>query len=188
MSVRSWGLLAMISLLGCGNPVNPPEPKWTAENPNASSAKSGTAAAQKPVAENKTEKSGGGSLDDLQKGGTAASGPLKDVFFAFDRSDLSPDARSILKANSDWLKKNPAAQVQIEGHCDERGTVEYNLALGSKRAQASKDYLETLGVPANRLSMISYGEEIPVCRENGDSCWEKNRRARFIVTSGRPAS
>jgi peptidoglycan-associated lipoprotein len=171
----------MICLLGCGNPVNPPEPKWTTENPNASSEKSATAAAQKPVAENKTEKSGGGSLDDLQKGGTAASGPLKDVFFAFDRSDLSADARSILKAN-------PAAQIQIEGHCDERGTVEYNLALGSKRAQASKDYLETLGVPANRLSMISYGEEIPVCRENGDSCWEKNRRARFIVTSGRPAS
>ncbi|HEX6437946.1 MAG TPA: peptidoglycan-associated lipoprotein Pal [Candidatus Binatia bacterium] len=189
MSVRSWGLLAMISLLGCGNPVNPPEPKWTAENPNASSsAKSTAASAQKPVAENKADKSGGGSLDDLQKGGTAATGPLKDVFFAFDRSDLSPDARSILKANSDWLKANPAAQVQIEGHCDERGTVEYNLALGSKRAQASKDYLETLGIPANRLSMISYGEEIPVCRENNDSCWEKNRRARFIVTSGRPAS
>jgi peptidoglycan-associated lipoprotein len=100
----------------------------------------------------------------------------------------APYARSILKANSDWLKANPAAQVQIEGHCDERGTVEYNLALGSKRAQASKDYLETLGVPASRLSMISYGEEIPVCRENSDSCWEKNRRARFIVTSGRPAS
>jgi peptidoglycan-associated lipoprotein len=187
MSVRSWSLLVMICLLGCGNPVNPPEPKWTAENPNASSAKS-TAAAQKPVAETKTEKSGGGSLDDLQKGGTAASGPLKDVFFSFDRSDLSPDARSVLKANSDWLKANPAAQVQIEGHCDERGTVEYNLALGSKRAQASKDYLETLGIPANRLSMISYGEEIPVCKENSDSCWEKNRRARFIVTSGRPAS
>ncbi|HEX6174349.1 MAG TPA: peptidoglycan-associated lipoprotein Pal [Candidatus Binatia bacterium] len=188
MSVRSWSLLAMIVLLGCGNPVNPPEPKWTTENPNASSEKSATAAAQKPVADTKTEKSGGGSLDDLQKGGTAASGPLKDVFFAFDRSDLSTDARSILKANSDWLKKNPAAQVQIEGHCDERGTVEYNLALGSKRAQASKDYLETLGIPANRLSMISYGEEIPVCRENNDACWEKNRRARFIVTSGRPAS
>ena len=117
MSVRSWSLIAMISLLGCGNPANPPEPKWTTENPSASSsAKSTAAAAQKPVAENKAEKSAGGSLDDLQKGGMAASGPLKDVFFAFDRSDLSADARSILKANSDWLKANPAAQVQIEGH------------------------------------------------------------------------
>jgi len=188
MSVRSWSLVAIISLLGCGNPANPPEPKWTTENPSASSSKGGAAVAQKPVAESKTEKSSGGSLDDLQKGGTAGSGPLKDVFFGFDRSDLSPDARAVLKANSDWLKKNPAAQVQIEGHCDERGTVEYNLALGSKRAQASKDYLETLGVPANRLSMISYGEEIPVCKENSDSCWEKNRRARFIVISGRPTS
>jgi peptidoglycan-associated lipoprotein len=186
MSVRSWSLLAMISLLGCGNPANPPEPKWTTENPSASSSKAGAAVAQKPVAESKAEKSGG-SLDDLQKG-TATSGPLKDVFFAFDRSDLSTDARAVLKENSDWLKKNPSAQVQIEGHCDERGTVEYNLALGSKRAQASRDYLETLGVPASRLSMISYGEEIPVCKENGESCWGKNRRARFVVMSGRPTS
>jgi peptidoglycan-associated lipoprotein len=187
MSVRSWSLLAMISLLGCGNPANPPEPKWTTENPSASSSKAGAAAAQKPVAESKAEKSGG-SLDELQKGQTASSGPLKDVFFAFDRSDLSTDARSVLKANSDWLKKNPSAQVQIEGHCDERGTVEYNLALGSKRAQASRDYLESLGVPASRLSMISYGEEIPACKENSESCWEKNRRARFVVMPGRPAS
>ena len=187
MSVRSWSLLAMISLLGCGNPANPPEPKWTTENPSASSSKAGAATAQKPVAESKAEKSGG-SLDDLQKGQTASSGPLKDVFFSFDRSDLSTDARSVLKANSDWLKKNPSAQVQIEGHCDERGTVEYNLALGSKRAQASRDYLETLGIPASRLSMISYGEEIPVCKDNSESCWEKNRRARFVVMPGRPAS
>jgi peptidoglycan-associated lipoprotein len=187
MSVRSWSLLAMISLLGCGNPANPPEPKWTTENPSASSSKAGAAMAQKPVAESKAEKSGG-SLDDLQKGQTASSGPLKDVFFSFDRSDLSTDARSVLKANSDWLKKNPSAQVQIEGHCDERGTVEYNLALGSKRAQASRDYLETLGIPASRLSMISYGEEIPVCKDNSESCWEKNRRARFVVMPGRPAS
>jgi peptidoglycan-associated lipoprotein len=190
MSVRSWSLLAMISLLGCGNPANPPEPKWTTENPSASSAKTGTATAQKPVGESKTDKTerSGGSLDDLQKGKTASAGPLKDVFFAFDRSDLSTDARAVLKANSDWLKANPAAQVQIEGHCDERGTVEYNLALGSKRAQASKDYLESLGIPASRLSMISYGEEIPVCKENSESCWEKNRRARFVVTPGRPSS
>ena len=189
MSVRSWSLIAMISLLGCGNPANPPEPKWTTENPSAtSSSKAGAAAAQKPVAEAKAEKAGG-SLDDLQKGqSTGASGPLKDVFFSFDRSDLSTDARAILKANSDWLKKNPSAQVQIEGHCDERGTVEYNLALGSKRAQVSRDYLESLGIPASRLSMISYGEEIPVCKDNSESCWEKNRRARFVVMPGRPAS
>jgi peptidoglycan-associated lipoprotein len=190
MSVRSWSLLAMISLLGCGNPANPPEPKWTTENPSASSSsKAGSAVSQTPVADSKTAKSAGGSLDDLQKGqSTAASGPLKDVFFGFDRSDLSTDARAVLKANSDWLKANPSAQVQIEGHCDERGTVEYNLALGSKRAQASKDYLETLGIPASRLSMISYGEEIPACKDNSESCWEKNRRARFVVTAGRPAS
>ena len=104
MSVRSWGLLAMISLLGCGNPVNPPEPKWTAENPNASSSAKSTAAAQKPVAESKAEKSGGGSLDDLQKGGTAAAGPLKDVFFANRDFFAVTDHRQTVCRNTEGLE------------------------------------------------------------------------------------
>jgi peptidoglycan-associated lipoprotein len=191
MSFRIWTLVAMISLLGCSSPANPPAPKWTTENPSASSAKPNPSTAQKPAAESKVGSSASGSLDELQKGqstATAASSPLKDVFFGFDKYDLSNDARAVLKANADWLKANPSAQVQIEGHCDERGTVEYNLALGSRRAQSSKDYLETLGITANRISVISYGEEIPVCRETNESCWEKNRRARFVVTPARPAS
>jgi peptidoglycan-associated lipoprotein len=132
-----------------------------------------------------------GSLDALRKGessATAATGPLKDVFFEFDRYDLKPDARDTLKTNADWLKRNPSARIEIEGHCDERGTNEYNLALGAKRAQTAKDYLVTLGITSERLSTISYGEEIPVCREQTDSCWQQNRRARFVVIPGRPAS
>lgn len=190
MSIRMWSLFAVISLLGCGNPANPPDPKWTVENPSASASTPAPASGVKSAAVSKTGGSTGGSLDDLQRGGgsAAASGPLKDVYFGYDRFDLSSDARAILKANADWLKANPSARVQIEGHCDERGTVEYNLALGSKRAQSAKDYLETLGIAAARLSVISYGEEIPVCRESTESCWEKNRRARFVVTGGLPTT
>jgi peptidoglycan-associated lipoprotein len=110
------------------------------------------------------------------------------VFFDYDRYDLRADARDTLKANADWLKKNPSARIEIEGHCDERGTSEYNLALGAKRAQSAKDYLATLGIAAGRLSTISYGEEIPTCKEQSESCWRQNRRARFVVIPSRPAS
>jgi peptidoglycan-associated lipoprotein len=130
-------------------------------------------------------------LKQLQEGKspvTPASSPMKDIFFDFDRYDLSADARTILRANADWLKNNPTARVEIEGHCDDRGTNEYNLALGAKRAQAAREYLTTLGVVAGRLSTISYGEEIPVCKEATESCWRQNRRARFVILQGRPTS
>lgn len=130
-----------------------------------------------------------GSLDALKKGeSTATSGPLKDINFDFDRYDLRTDARDVLKTNADWLKKNASARVEIEGHCDERGTNEYNLALGAKRAQAAKDFLVTLGISGERLSTISYGEEIPLCKEQSETCWSRNRRARFVVIPARPAS
>jgi len=131
------------------------------------------------------------SLDELKSGKapvTPSSSPLKDVFFEFDRYDLSADARTVLRANADWLKTNPAVRVEIEGHCDERGTNEYNLALGAKRAQAAREYLSTLGVSSERLSTTSFGEEIPVCRESTESCWKQNRRARFVIAPARPAS
>ena len=132
-----------------------------------------------------------GSLGDLQAGTppvTPPASPLKEVYFGFDRYDLDTESRATLKANADWLKANVAVRVEIEGHCDERGTSEYNLALGAKRSQAVKDYLATLGVAATRLSTISYGEELPVCKEQNEECWQKNRRARFVIVSGRPAS
>jgi peptidoglycan-associated lipoprotein len=109
------------------------------------------------------------------------SGPLKDVHFAFDSFELDESARQTLQQSSEWLKEHPKAKVEIEGHTDERGTVEYNLALGAKRARAAKDYLVTLGASADRLSTISYGEELPLCREHDDSCWGRNRRAHFVV-------
>jgi peptidoglycan-associated lipoprotein len=129
------------------------------------------------------------SLDALRRGesaGTPAGSPLKEIYFGFDRYDLSSDARATLRSAAEWLRTNPSARVEIEGHCDERGTNEYNLALGAKRAQAAKDYLVSLGVAAGRLSTISYGEEIPLCRDNNESCWQRNRRDRFVVLTPKP--
>lgn len=174
-------------LIGCASPMNPPPPKWTVENPNATSG-TGRQAAQS-ARETKPASAGTSSLDALRSGqSTADSGPLKDVFFAFDRSELSEEARAVLKADSEWLKANASARVQIEGHCDERGAEDYNMALGAKRAQAAMDYLTTLGITASRMSTVSFGEEAPVCREHTEACWAKNRRARFVIAPEQPAS
>ncbi len=190
--IRKAGMLFVGStllsfLIGCAPPINPPPPKWTVENPNATS---GTG--QKPTQtarDTKPDMSSTSSLDALRSGqSTVSSGPLKDVFFAFDRAELSEEARAALKANTEWLKSNPSVRVQIEGHCDERGAEDYNMALGAKRAQAAMDYVASLGITAGRMSTVSFGEEAPVCREHTEECWAKNRRARFVVASGQPAS
>lgn len=110
---------------------------------------------------------------------------MKDIGFNFDSAALSEGARATLRANADWLKANGSARIQIEGHCDERGTAEYNMALGAKRAQAAMDYLTTLGIAAGRMSTNSYGEEIPVCKDKMEDCWAKNRRARFVITAAK---
>jgi peptidoglycan-associated lipoprotein len=127
------------------------------------------------------------SLEALQKGTlgkSAEEGPLRDINFDFDRYDLRPDAREILKGHAAWLKANPQSRVEVEGHCDERGTSEYNLALGAKRAESAKRYLIDLGISPSALSTISYGEELPLCREQNEACWAKNRRAHFVVKAG----
>lgn len=113
--------------------------------------------------------------------GRGEGGPLQDVFFEFDSYDLSFSARSTLQSNAEWLRSNSQMRIEIEGHCDERGTVEYNLALGAKRAKAVRDYLISLGISSERLSTISYGEELPLCREQTEDCWQQNRRAHFLV-------
>ncbi|HKZ07162.1 MAG TPA: peptidoglycan-associated lipoprotein Pal, partial [Methylomirabilota bacterium] len=109
---------------------------------------------------------------------------LKDVYFDFDKYDIRPDDAKILDGNATWLKGNANNLVLIEGHCDERGTNEYNLALGERRAKATMNYLVAQGVQANRITIISYGKERPVCSEKSESCWQKNRRAHFL-TKGR---
>jgi len=124
------------------------------------------------------------SLEAVRRGqvpSTSPSSPLGEIYFDFDRYDLRADARKTLGAHADWLKANPSAQVEIEGHCDERGSNEYNIALGIKRAQTTKEYLVSLGIAATRLLTISYGEELPDCREYTEECWQRNRRARFVI-------
>jgi peptidoglycan-associated lipoprotein len=106
---------------------------------------------------------------------------LKEVYFDFDKYDIRPEDAKTLGANATWLKSNGDNLVLIEGHCDERGTNEYNLALGERRAKATMNYLVSQGIQANRITIISYGEERPVCTENTEACWAKNRRANFLV-------
>lgn len=105
----------------------------------------------------------------------------EDIYFAFDRSFLSPMAQANLKLKAQWLMANPAATVTIEGHCDERGTSEYNLALGERRAESAKSFLVDLGIAAKRLTTVSYGEENPVDPRSTEEAWAKNRRAHFVV-------
>jgi peptidoglycan-associated lipoprotein len=189
LTTVSWVLLISLLLVGCESQVQGP-PKWTVENPNASAGLSkGVRQPTEPKRE--VAASTSSSLDALRMGestATPASSPIKDVYFDFDRHELTAEAREILKNNTQWLKAHPTVHVQIEGHCDERGTVEYNLALGARRAQSVKEYLTSLGIAVERLSDISYGEEIPVCREQTEACWQKNRRARFVITGGAPTS
>ena len=117
------------------------------------------------------------SAEEIEK-----SGLLGEIYFEFDRADIRDADRGTLQKNADALKRFDFLRITVEGHCDERGTVEYNLALGEKRARAAYDYLVSLGVPADRLKTVSYGKEVPVCQASTEECWQKNRRAHFTVT------
>jgi peptidoglycan-associated lipoprotein len=177
-------LLAGLMISGCAKrpattaaTAAAPAPRAATPAPSASAPSSGPAAAA-PAA-----------------GATAASpqaprpapkefmavAALREVYFDFDKYDLRPDGAKTLDANATWLKSNGNNLVLIEGHCDERGTNEYNLALGERRAKATMNYLVSQGIQANRITIISYGEERPVCTEKTEACWAKNRRASFLV-------
>jgi peptidoglycan-associated lipoprotein len=118
------------------------------------------------------------SLDDLNR-----NSPLKPVFFALDSSEIDPAAKSVLDADAALLKQNSSWVVTVEGHCDERGTAEYNLALGDRRASAAVTYLRSLGIPADRLKTVSYGKEFPFDPGHDEGAWSKNRRAHFAITA-----
>jgi peptidoglycan-associated lipoprotein len=113
-------------------------------------------------------------------------GLLAEIHFVFDRFDIREADRAVLAKNADVLKRFDFLRVTVEGHCDERGTIEYNLGLGERRAKAAYDYLVSLGVAGPRLKTVSYGKEVPVCSESNEGCWERNRRAKFTVTGKTP--
>ncbi len=169
--ISTFGFFLISVLVGCSTTPAPKPQETTQPQPHS--------VTRKPV--NATTSPSGSSLEAHREGKLPASGPLKNIYFDFDRYDLSASARDTLKANAEWLKGQPATTVEIEGHCDERGTGQYNLALGAKRAQAAKDYLTTLGVTEVRITTTSYGKELPACTEHSEECWQKNRHDRFVV-------
>jgi peptidoglycan-associated lipoprotein len=113
---------------------------------------------------------------------TEETGPLAPVYFEYDSATVTADAQQILQHHALWIKDHPGSRIALEGHCDERGTVEYNLALGEQRARAVYDYLTSLGVPGTRLSTVSFGKERPVDPGHNEQAWAKNRRVHFAVS------
>ncbi|TYO97688.1 peptidoglycan-associated lipoprotein [Geothermobacter ehrlichii] len=175
--VLQWiAMIALCSLLvvGCAKkpavtetaPEQPVETRVAAEQPSAVS--------DQGVSESAVQERMAADLE-------AVASKLQRIHFDFDQYTLSPEARDILAANAALLKANPELKIRIEGHCDERGSDEYNLALGERRAVAARDYLVSLGVAADRLSTISYGEEMPLDPASNEAAWAKNRRAEFKV-------
>tara|TARA_B110001454_G_scaffold219111_1_gene250081 strand:- start:89350 stop:89880 length:531 start_codon:yes stop_codon:yes gene_type:complete len=135
-----------------------------------------------PTAENSAVDSTAMSFDPSGSDSGKIDG-LKTVFFDYDKSTLSGEAKKVIAGNVEWMKKNTNAKVQIEGHCDNRGSIEYNVALGERRANAVRDYMASLGISGNRLATISYGEEKPLVSSENESAWKKNRRANFVPSS-----
>jgi peptidoglycan-associated lipoprotein len=156
---------AVLVIAGCSKKPAP----VGAENPGAN-----------PIGENGTGAGGGTGADDFTGG--HVGGPLSDIHFGYNDSTIQEQDGSVLRSNASWLQAHPQTRVQVEGYCDERGSEEYNIALGAKRAQAGKDYLATLGISESRMSTISYGKELPVCTEHDESCWSQNRRDHFSVS------
>jgi peptidoglycan-associated lipoprotein len=118
------------------------------------------------------------TLDELN-----AEKPLADVFFALDSAQLGNDAAPILQKDAEWMKRWTSTKIMIEGHADSRGTAEYNLALGERRAAAVRDYMVNLGIAADRVQIVSKGKESPFCTEENEACWHQNRRGHFVITA-----
>jgi peptidoglycan-associated lipoprotein len=156
----------------------PPEPTAPAKPPAPPAPPTAPTAAPTPRALTDEEIMAQKSLDQLNK-----ERPLGDVFFDLDQSSIRDEARASLSTNADWLKRWTGTRITIEGHCDERGTAEYNLGLGERRANAVKSYLVQLGVPGDRIVVVSKGKESPFCTESNEACWQQNRRGHFIITA-----
>jgi len=172
-------LVGMVTLWGCpkkAEVTTTPEAQPQAEKvmPPATPAPSTEAAPAEMKPEVKSEVSN-------EKAGTMAEA-LKPIYFDFDKSFIRDDAKAFMATNAEWLKSHPKVKIKIEGNCDERGTKEYNQALGQRRAASAKKYLTEMGIAGNRISLLSYGKEKPVCSEHDENCWQKNRRDDFVVT------
>ncbi len=172
-SVLVVALLTTLAFAACGGkpkPVAPPPPPVAPATPPTTQA--APAAVVDEYARLKAMPS-----DEIER-----LGLLGEIHFDYNKADLREADRAVLSKNAEVLKKFDFLKVTVEGHCDERGTVEYNLALGERRAKAAYDYVVSLGVPADRLKTVSYGKEVQVCNDANEACWQRNRRAKFTVT------
>ncbi|MDQ7839094.1 MAG: peptidoglycan-associated lipoprotein Pal [Thermodesulfobacteriota bacterium] len=152
-----------------------------AKAPEAVTAKPAETVAPKPMAEEAMPTTGAPKEEVLTMAESRTSAGLLPVYFDFDKYNIRGDQPPTLDRNANWMKKNPAARIRIEGNCDERGSNEYNLALGERRANSAKDYLTNMGIAPERIETLSYGEERPLCPEHDEECWTKNRRADFAT-------
>ena len=169
-------LLSALTLLACQKRA--PTTAATAPSPKADSEK----AVAPPVAGSTT---GDRPADVLSQDLATLNqkGYLGDAFFDFDMANLKEEARVALAKDSRWLQQYKSVQVLLEGHCDDRGTEDYNLALGERRADAAREYLVSLGVPESRIKTVSFGKEKPFCAEQDEACWQENRRAHVLITA-----
>ena len=185
----AWVLLPVLALIFTGCPKKKPEPP---PKPIAMESTPVTPPPAPPVEVEEPADVSGDTVEvdpldseDLREVNRAAieRGFHPDVHFQLDKSELSEETREKLAANAAFLRQNPQFVVTVEGHCDERGTNEYNLALGNRRANTSTSYMASLGVSDTRMKTISYGEERPVCNEASESCWWRNRRAHMFISA-----
>jgi len=158
-------------------PMPPPPPPTESSRPAPPPAPVSEPAPVPPVPVT-DDAIGSKSLDDINR-----DSPLRPLFYALDQSEVDAAGQQVLQANADVLKKYSSWQLTVEGHCDERGTAEYNLALGERRAVAARNYLVSLGIAADRIKTVSYGKEFPFDAAHTDEAWAKNRRAHFVVTA-----
>ncbi|HIB44312.1 MAG TPA: peptidoglycan-associated lipoprotein Pal, partial [Nitrospina sp.] len=162
-------------------------PGGTDGQANIGNGSTGSFSAKNPFASNSGNGSGSGSgmdsgIQESRLQSFTASSDLKDIHFKFDQYDLDDNSRAVLQKNAEYLKNNPNLHVEVQGHCDERGTNNYNIALGERRAHSTKKYLVAQGVNSRNVHVISYGEEKPFCFSSGEVCWQENRRAHFMVS------
>jgi len=176
-------MLSLAVLYGCpkkAEVASAPEEQKVEQAP-AKSAED--IAAEKAAAEKRAAEAAARAAEEqkAREAAAKAAAGLQPIYFDFDKSFVRDDAKAVMKANAEYLKANPKVKVRIEGNCDERGTIEYNQALGQRRAAAAKKYLTDMGIAAKRISLISYGKEKPVCSQSTEDCWQKNRRDDLIA-------
>jgi len=173
-------LFLLVLVAGCAKKLPPPSEAPMQKETMRETAEPATTMEKETVREAMGQKEA--KLQESEMGMKAEGESIfKDALFDYDKYSIRDDARPVLDAVAAYLKKNANVVIIVEGHCDDRGTNEYNLALGEKRAKAAKDYLVSLGVSSSRMSTVTYGEEKPLCSEQNETCWQKNRRAHFVV-------